>query len=105
MAGGAHRGRPTGLVWQHHEHPRSVPRTRRWSLRNAPVNARRVSAHPGVGRPSARRKKEDGRCRRPRRYLGADPTVVRVLVIVPAVFGGAGSIIYLAMWLIVPQEP
>jgi phage shock protein PspC (stress-responsive transcriptional regulator) len=30
---------------------------------------------------------------------------VRVLVIVPAVFGGAGLIIYLAMWLIVPQEP
>ncbi len=38
-------------------------------------------------------------------YLGADPTVVRVLFIVLAVFGGAGPIIYLAMWLIVPQEP
>ena len=38
-------------------------------------------------------------------YLGADPTVVRVLFIVLAVFGGAGLIIYLAMWLIVPQEP
>jgi phage shock protein C len=37
-------------------------------------------------------------------YLGADPTVIRVLFIVLAVFGGAGLIIYLAMWLIVPQE-
>ena len=37
-------------------------------------------------------------------YLGADPTVVRVLFIVLAVFGGAGLIIYLAMWLIVPPE-
>ena len=38
-------------------------------------------------------------------YLGADPTVIRVLFIVLAVFGGAGLIIYLAMWLIVPSEP
>jgi phage shock protein C len=38
-------------------------------------------------------------------YLGADPTIVRVLFIVLAVFGGAGLIIYLAMWLIVPPEP
>jgi phage shock protein C len=38
-------------------------------------------------------------------YLGADPTIVRVLFIVLAVFGGAGLIIYLAMWLIVPQQP
>jgi phage shock protein C len=37
-------------------------------------------------------------------YLGADPTVIRVLFIVLAVFGGAGLIVYLAMWLIVPQE-
>ena len=37
-------------------------------------------------------------------YLGADPTIIRVLFIVLAVFGGAGLIIYLAMWLIVPQE-
>jgi len=37
-------------------------------------------------------------------YLGADPTIMRVLFIVLAVFGGAGLIIYLAMWLIVPQQ-
>ena len=38
-------------------------------------------------------------------YLGTDATVIRVLFIVLAVLGGAGLIIYLAMWLIVPQEP
>jgi phage shock protein C len=38
-------------------------------------------------------------------YLGADPTIIRVLFIVLAVLGGAGLIIYLAMWLIVPAEP
>ena len=37
--------------------------------------------------------------------LGADPTIIRVLFIVLAVLGGAGLIIYLAMWLIVPGEP
>ena len=38
-------------------------------------------------------------------YTGLDPNVVRVLFIVLAVLGGAGLIIYLAMWIIVPQEP
>jgi len=38
-------------------------------------------------------------------YTGIDANVVRVLFIVLAVLGGAGLIIYLAMWIIVPQEP
>ena len=38
-------------------------------------------------------------------YLNVDPTVIRVLVIVFAVMGGAGALIYLAMWLVVPEEP
>ena len=38
-------------------------------------------------------------------YLNTDPTVIRVLFIVLAVLGGAGAVIYLAMWLIVPEEP
>ena len=37
-------------------------------------------------------------------YLNTDPTVIRVLFIVLAVLG-AGALIYLAMWLIVPEEP
>ena len=38
-------------------------------------------------------------------YLSVDPTVIRVLFIVLAVMGGAGGLIYLAMWLVVPEEP
>ena len=38
-------------------------------------------------------------------YLNTDPTVIRVLFIVLAVLGGAGALIYLAMWLIVPEAP
>lgn len=38
-------------------------------------------------------------------YTGIDANVVRVLFVVLAVLGGAGLIIYLAMWIIVPQEP
>jgi phage shock protein C len=38
-------------------------------------------------------------------YLNVDPTVIRVLFIVFAVMGGAGALIYLAMWLVVPEEP
>ena len=38
-------------------------------------------------------------------YLNVDPTVVRVLFVVLAVLGGAGLLIYLAMWLLVPEEP
>ena len=38
-------------------------------------------------------------------YLNTDPTVIRVLFIVLAVLGGAGALIYLAMWLIVPEQP
>jgi len=30
--------------------------------------------------------------------------VIRVLLIVLAVLGGAGALIYLAMWLVVPEE-
>jgi phage shock protein C len=38
-------------------------------------------------------------------YLNVDPTIIRVLFIVFAVMGGAGALIYLAMWLVVPEEP
>ena len=36
-------------------------------------------------------------------YLGVDPTIVRVLFVVFALWG-AGTLLYLAMWLIVPTE-
>jgi phage shock protein C len=37
--------------------------------------------------------------------FNVDVTLIRVLFIVLAVFGGAGILIYLAMWIIVPREP
>jgi phage shock protein PspC (stress-responsive transcriptional regulator) len=38
-------------------------------------------------------------------YFNLDATLIRVLFIVLAVLGGAGLVIYLAMWIIVPNEP
>jgi phage shock protein C len=38
-------------------------------------------------------------------YFNVDPTLVRVAFVALAVLGGAGVILYLAMWLIVPTEP
>ena len=37
-------------------------------------------------------------------YLGADVTVVRIVLAVLAVMGGAGVPIYLAGWLLIPEE-
>jgi phage shock protein PspC (stress-responsive transcriptional regulator) len=38
------------------------------------------------------------------RYLGADVTAVRIILAVLAVLGGAGVPIYLACWLLIPEE-
>jgi phage shock protein PspC (stress-responsive transcriptional regulator) len=38
------------------------------------------------------------------RHLNIDPTVLRVIFVVLALFGGAGLVLYGAMWLIVPEE-
>jgi phage shock protein PspC (stress-responsive transcriptional regulator) len=38
------------------------------------------------------------------RYLGIDATVVRIVLAVLAVAGGAGVPLYLAGWLLIPQE-
>jgi len=35
-------------------------------------------------------------------YTGLDATVIRVIFIILAVFGGASILIYLAMWIMVP---
>jgi phage shock protein PspC (stress-responsive transcriptional regulator) len=36
-------------------------------------------------------------------YLNVDPTLIRVLFIALAVAGGAGLVMYVAMWIIVPE--
>ena len=38
------------------------------------------------------------------RYLGADVTIVRILLVALVLFGGAGIPLYLAAWLLVPEE-
>ena len=38
-------------------------------------------------------------------YFNIDPTLIRVLFVVLAVLGGSGLVLYLALWIIVPNEP
>lgn len=38
-------------------------------------------------------------------YLNLDATLIRVLFVVLTLLGGAGPLIYLALWIIVPNEP
>lgn len=38
------------------------------------------------------------------RHLDVDPLVVRVVLVVLAIFGGAGILLYGALWLLVPEE-
>ena len=38
-------------------------------------------------------------------YFNTDVTLLRVLFVVLAVLGGPGLVIYLLMWILVPEEP
>jgi phage shock protein C len=38
-------------------------------------------------------------------YFNLDVTLIRVLFVVLAVMGGAGLVVYLAMWILVPESP
>ncbi|MBD8873951.1 PspC domain-containing protein [Rhodanobacter sp. DHB23] len=38
-------------------------------------------------------------------YLGWDPTLVRVAWIVLTLLGGSGILIYLILWLVMPESP
>jgi phage shock protein PspC (stress-responsive transcriptional regulator) len=38
-------------------------------------------------------------------YYGWDPTLVRVAWIVLTLLGGSGILIYLIMWLVMPESP
>ena len=38
------------------------------------------------------------------RYLGADVTLVRVIIAALALFTGAGAPLYLAAWLLIPSD-
>ena len=38
-------------------------------------------------------------------YFNVDVTLMRVLFVLLGIFGGAGIVLYIAMWIIVPKEP
>ena len=38
------------------------------------------------------------------RYLGADVTLVRVIIAALALFTGAGAVLYIAAWLLIPAD-
>ena len=38
-------------------------------------------------------------------YSNVDATLIRVLFVVFAVLGGPGLLIYLVLWIVVPQQP
>jgi phage shock protein C len=54
---------------------------------------------------SRRDKKVGGVCAGLAEYLGIDATILRLIFVVLALTGGPGLILYLALWLILPQEP
>lgn len=52
---------------------------------------------------------EDGRviagvCAGLARYLGVDPTVVRIIFVLLALFAAGGVLLYLILWLLMPME-
>jgi phage shock protein C len=37
-------------------------------------------------------------------YLGLDPTLARVIYVLIALFGGTGVILYIILWIVIPEE-
>jgi phage shock protein C len=66
--------------------------------------------HGGDGPdPQADRSRTDrklaGVCGGLAQYVNTDATLIRVLFVVLALLGGPGLVIYLLMWILVPEEP
>jgi len=38
-------------------------------------------------------------------FFGIDPTLIRIIFVLLAIFGGSGIVIYLVMLLVVPEQP
>jgi phage shock protein C len=38
-------------------------------------------------------------------FFGIDPTIMRLIFVVLALMGGPGLLIYIIMWIVVPEEP
>ena len=37
-------------------------------------------------------------------YLGLDPTLARVIYVLIALFGGTGVLLYIILWIVIPEE-
>lgn len=66
-----------------------------------------VSPAPTSG-PRLRRSTDDrvigGVCGGLGRYLGVDPVIVRIVVVVLALVGGSGVLAYLIAWIVIPDQ-
>jgi phage shock protein C len=38
-------------------------------------------------------------------YFGVDPTIVRLLLVIVTLLGGAGVLLYVVLWVIMPLAP
>lgn len=38
-------------------------------------------------------------------YLNLDPVLIRIIFIVLAIFAGGGILIYIILWIVIPEEP
>jgi phage shock protein C len=50
-------------------------------------------------------RKPAGVCGGLAQHFNTDATLIRVLFVVLALLGGPGIVIYLVMWIVVPEEP
>ncbi len=39
------------------------------------------------------------------KYFECDPTIMRLIFVIVAFFGGGGILIYLILWIITPKDP
>lgn len=37
-------------------------------------------------------------------YMNIDPVIVRILFVLMAIFGGSGVLVYIIMWIIIPEQ-
>jgi phage shock protein C len=66
-----------------------------------------VAAAPAVKRlmRSSRDKKIGGVCAGLAEYFDLDPTIVRVVWLLAIFFAGSGFLVYVILWIVLPQAP
>lgn len=66
------------------------------------IPAREKLRRPRKGNPS---RKVAGVCAAFAEYFDIDVTIVRVLWLIVALFGGGGILAYVIAWIVIPEEP